>query len=279
MRKVLLFVVPLLIALIIFLSFLFFMNRDSGIGALQVTANPKSNVYLNSKLIGQTPLCKCDPDEMPLVGEYTLRLVPVGGEFTPFEEKIKINRSVLTVVDRTFGKGANSSSSTITLDSLGDKKRLEVLFLSFPDNAQVLVDNSFLGNTPLLLKNLTESDHEILFKKEGYQEKTLRIRTVAGYKLTAEVSLGISLTVATISATPLASPSASPTPKETKVVILQTPTGFLRVRESGSLGSEEIGRVYEGESFLLLNEKNGWFEIKFKDDKTGWISDDYAQKQ
>jgi len=279
MRKVLLFVVPLLIALIIFLSFMVFINRDSGKGALQVTANLKSNVYLNSKLIGQTPLCKCDPDEMPLVGEYTLRLVPMGGEFTPFEGKIKINRSVLTVVDRTFGKGANSSGSTITLDALGDKKRLEVLVLSFPDNTQVLVDNSFLGNTPLLLKNLTESDHEILFKKEGYQEKTLRIRTVTGYKLTAQVSLGISLTATTISVTPSASPSASPTPKETKVVILQTPTGFLRVRESGSLSSEEIGRVYKGESFLLLNEKNGWFEIKLKDDKTGWISGDYAQKQ
>lgn len=279
MRKVLLVVVPLLVALIVFLGFMFFMNRNSGIGALQVTTNPKSNVYLNNKLVGQTPLCKCDPNEMLSIGEYTLRLVPIGEEFTPFEEKIKINRSVLTVVDRTFGKGANSSGSSITLNVLGDKKRLELLVLSFPDNTQVLVDNSFLGNTPLLLKNLTESDHEILLRKGGYQEKTIRIRTVAGYKLTVQASLGVSLAAATISATPSASPSASPAFGGTKVVILQTPTGFLRVRKSGSLGSEEIGRVYKGESLTLLNEKNGWFEIKLKDDTTGWISGDYAQKQ
>jgi uncharacterized protein YgiM (DUF1202 family) len=60
---------------------------------------------------------------------------------------------------------------------------------------------------------------------------------------------------------------------------LQTPTGFLRVRDQASLNGAEIGQVKPGETYALLDEQTGWYQIKLTNGKTGWISSQYAQKQ
>ncbi|MBI2075017.1 MAG: PEGA domain-containing protein [Candidatus Levybacteria bacterium] len=291
MKKILMFIVPFFLAGIIFTAITLIVNQKSGKGALQVTANPKSSVYLNGKIIGQTPLCKCETLDMLAVGEYTVRIAPQAGNFSPFEEKIKIEKSVLTVVDRTFGKAASSDGSIISLGPLDDKKAIELLATSFPDSAKVYIDGSPNGNASLLLKNLTESDHELKLVKEGYKEKIVRIRTVAGYKLTVEAFLGTDQEAnITKSATNEASTSgktvpdnkkvpASVTPAVTQVLILDTPTGFLRVRESSSLDSAEIARVSPGDKFDLISEENGWYQIKLLNGESGWVNAQYAQKQ
>lgn len=80
-------------------------------------------------------------------------------------------------------------------------------------------------------------------------------------------------------ATASAELSGTPTPSviaEAGVKILDTPTGFLRVR--ASIGGSEIGQVTPGETYPLVEEKSGWFAITFEEGKTGWISSDYAEK-
>lgn len=280
MKKLLLILVPLFLVVIVLAGFVYYKNYSLAKGALQVTSKPESNVYLDGKLIGKTPFCRCEGSDMLSVGEYTLRLIPVDSGFTPFEEKIKIGKSVLTVVDRTFESGASSEGSIISLNPLDDRKALELLVLSFPDKTEVLLDNKPSGSTPLILKNLTESDHEIKFIKSGYKEKTIRIRSVAGYKLITTVFLGVNPEIVSESPTPSVSPTIEPTSSVfTKVTILQTPTGFLRVRAYASLTASEIARVSPGEVLELVEESNGWFKIKLADGTLGWISASYAQKQ
>jgi uncharacterized protein YgiM (DUF1202 family) len=64
------------------------------------------------------------------------------------------------------------------------------------------------------------------------------------------------------------------------VLILQTPTGFLRVRDQASLNGAEIGQIKPGETYQLLDDKTtGWYQIQLTNGKTGWISSQYAQKQ
>lgn len=279
MRKLLLFAIPVFLALGVFFTFAFFLNQSGGKGALQVTANPKSKVYLNGKLIGQTPLCKCEAADMITVGEYNIKVDPENPLFSPFEEKITVSKSILTVVDRTFGKGVTSEGSIISLAPIDDAKSVQLLVLSFPENALVNVDSNASGTTPLLLKDITESDHEVSIKKEGYREKTIRIKTIAGYKLTVVAYLGVSVGTQvsptpsiTITATPSAAPVAN------KVTILDTPTGFLRVRSASSSGSLEIGRANPGDSYEMLEENDEWYLILLPDGKKGWISRQYAQK-
>lgn len=279
MKRFVFLTIPLFLALGVFFTIAFFLTKNTGKGALQVTANPKSKVYINGKFIGETPLCKCEAQDMLSVGEYNIRIDPQDSALTPFEEKITIAKSILTVVDRTFGKGVTSEGSIISLTPLENKKDIQLLVISFPDTAHVLVDSSIMGSTPILQKNLTESDHEVTIKKDGYREKTIRIRTVAGYKLTVVAYLGVSLAAAVTPTPSPLMPTISPTAALVKVLILQTPTGFLRVRDSGSSAGLEIARVNPGETYELAQEGQDWYRIKLPNGQTGWISSQYAKKQ
>lgn len=275
MKRLLLWVAPLLVAIPVFIGAVVFLNQKSGKGALQVTSIPDSQVYLDGKLVGRTPLCKCETADMIPVGEHIVRLVPSSGDFVPFEGKVTIYKSVLTVLDRTFGDGASSAGSVITLTPIEDKNTAQFFAISFPDKAQVLLDGTPVGQTALFLPNVTASDHELTFKKEGYKEKLIRIRASKGYKLSSTVYLGISGDVASSSATASSSAAAS----AAKVLILETPTGFLNVRSTASLSGSILEQVNPGDSFELVSEVSGWYEIKLSSGETGWISSQYASKQ
>lgn len=271
--------IPLVVAVIVFFAVLFYINENSAKGALNVTSEPKSEVYLNSKLVGDTPLCLCEPPQMLAIGEYSVKLIPKDTGFKPFEEKITINKSTLTSVERIFSKEEDRSEGTVvTLSSLPNKRDIEILAESVPLGANVFLNNSPIGKTPLLLKKVSEGDHDLRIIQEGFKDKLIKINTALGYRLTSRVFLGIS-DLANNLATPsgeVASSSAKVTPT---ILILDTPTGFLRVRESTSTASLEIGRVLPGETYELSDEKSGWFEIQFDDEKKGWISSQYAEKQ
>lgn len=283
MKRLLFYIVPFVGVLIIFAGVVLFLNQNSGKGALQVTSVPQSQVYLNGQLIGETPLSKRDPKDGIPIGNYRIRLIPKDPSASsgqekiskPYDEQITINKSTLTVVDRTFGESA--SGSVITLIPLANKKDKELMVISFPDKSNVFLDNDQKGMTPILLKDVIESDHELKLTKEGYLDKTLRIRTASGFRLKSIVFLSVDPSIAsTSSQTPL---STSQVPKVEKVTVLDTPTGFLRVRENSSIASSEIGRVSPGDSLELVTEKEGWFQIKMTDGKTGWISSQYAKKE
>lgn len=272
MRKIILFLTPLLILTILFLLIVLIVNRDGGKGALQVTSIPQSQVFIEGKFVGKTPLCLCDLNQLLKVGDYDIRLVPVESGFKETTQKIKIYQGVLTVVDRTFDQElAASSGSLITLSPI-DSDNSELMIVSVPNNAQIIMDSNPVGNTPLLLSDVTDSDHEIKLIKDGYKEKIIKIKAVKGKRLEAVISLGIRSDIN--SKTNVATKSANIVKK---VIIKDTPTGFLRVRETNSVSSSQVGTVEPKEELDLLQEKDGWFEIRMSDGNTGWISSDFAE--
>lgn len=279
MRKLAWFAAPVLLSLAAVIAVLLFLRVRNAKGALQVTSIPQSEVFLNGKLIGKTPLCRCDSSDMLLPKEYSLTLVPPK-PFSPFEHTVVIEPSVLTVVDRTFAEGEGGEGSIVTLQPLPTKKISEILILSFPAGASVLLDSNASGTTPTLIKNVTDSDHTLALSKEGYQDKTVRIRTTLGYKVEALVFLGVrDDLLASESAIPSATLTATPVLSSPKILILQTPTGFLRVRENPSIASTEVGRVKPGERFDLIDEQPGWFQILFAQGQRGFVSAQYARKE
>lgn len=280
MKRIFYILIPLLLAVVLFSVVLFLLNSNKGKGALQVTSNQIAKIYLNGKLIGQTVNVegvmgyrKDLIDE----GDYVIKLIPIKGDFLPFEQKITISSKVLTVVDRNFGQTGLENGSVISLTPIPDKKDAQISVVSFPDDTQIFLDNNLEGQSPIILKNITESDHELKLTKEGYKDKIVRIRTILGYRLEILVFMGINPEVATASAT-ISSPSASII-TTTKVLILNTPTGFLRVREAASIAAAEIAQVKPGESYDLLDEKSGWFKIKVSNNISGWISSQYSKKE
>jgi hypothetical protein len=274
MKRLAFVLIPFLIALLVFTGLILVLTRNKDKGALQITSSPNSQVYLDGKLIGESPLCKCELKDMISEGVHNIKLVPLKGDFSPFEQKISISPKVLTVVDKTFAQKGLESGSVISLSSIEDKKDAQISVVSFPQGAQVYLDNTLSGQSPLLLKKITESDHELKLTKTGYKDKIVRIRTVLGYRLEALIFLGINPNIASQSKAPISSQSATQ-----QIIILTTPVGFLRVRSEASASSKEIGQVKPGETYEFVSEKEGWFQIKLNNGQVGWITSKYAEKK
>lgn len=281
MKKVLIFLLPIFLAIIIFfIGTYYFSAKDLGTGGLQVTSSPQSQVYLNGKMIGLTPFCKCQGKETIATGDYTIRLVPMGKGLnqTSFEQKITINKSVITAVDFNFASVSKSQGSIISLFKKDNNKQADIFITSFPDGATVTLDNGEAKKTPILWENITDSEHKIILSKVGYDTKNLSILATRGYQLQVVVFLATNLS--SISPSISIIPSVSPTASlSAKIIILDTPTGFLRVRKDATAGSEEIGQVLPNQTFTLNDEKNGWYEITIPNGKIGWVSSTYAKKQ
>jgi len=291
MKKALFIIVVsfILSILIIFLSQVF-LAKTSGKGELQVTSLPGAKVYLDNQYIGQTPVCRCasvNPQSVLDAKEYTLKLVPLTGDKTPFYEQVAVYQGVLAVVDHTFAGPALSEGSSLQLEPLDNKADSNIVITSFPTSVTVLLDMNSAGVTPLSIANPTESDHTLTLKKTGYKDKTLHIRTPLGYKLHVIVYLALDPNAPTTTTTttpadnsPAASISATlaPSPVIAKVTILDTPTGFLRVRAQANAGSAEIEEVKPGDSLFYLDEQDGWYQVKLPDNKIGWVSSQYATK-
>ena len=150
MKKFLYILAPFIVVVLVFAAVIFFLSQNKGKGALQVTSAPGAKVYLDGKLLGQTPLCQCELKDMITAGDYTVKLVPTQGNFEPFEQKITISSKVLTVVDQTFGPQGVGSGSIISLTPITDKNDAQISVISFPNTTEVFLDSNLEGQTPLL---------------------------------------------------------------------------------------------------------------------------------
>lgn len=276
MRKFLLIFIPFLLALIVFSLAIFLLSNSNQKGAYQITSDPGSQVYLDDKPFGQTPLGNCQPKDLIAAGEHTIRLVPQKGDFEPFSEKITIYPKVCTVIDSRFDKTGYGSASVISLTPIDNKNDAQISVITFPENTNIFLDNNRAGQSPIIIKKITASDHELKIGKEGYKDKVVKIKTVLGYKLNALIFLGLNPQTATGSSSLNQTPTGA---SSQKVLILDTPTGFLRVRKEPSINSIEIGQVKPGETYSLLDENDGWYKIQIDNKTSGWISSQYAKKE
>jgi type IV pilus assembly protein PilM len=67
--------------------------------------------------------------------------------------------------------------------------------------------------------------------------------------------------------------------KEILVVIAETPTGWLNVREGPSTNDTILKKIYPGESYPLLAEEPEWYKIELGEGQEGWIASRYATKK
>lgn len=251
----------------------FYLARQQP-AALQTTATPKSQIFLDGQLLGETPFLTNDIKP----GEHTVKIIPTDNTLqSSFEQKLFFTSRLLTAIDITFRENdALSEGSVISLESISNKKTSELAILSIPPEATVLLDSNPRGITPLQILDVTPSDHEIALEYSGFRAKKIRLKTSAGYKLIANIKLALS------PEQPIASPSASLTPTPTlskpAIIIKQTPTGFLRVRFEPSLVASEVARVKPGESFPLIEEVTNWVKITLPDGRSGWVSSLYVSK-
>jgi len=274
--KIVLIVVVTLAVLILAAFFLIGFLKPKPAGIL-VEASPTSSVYINNAFVGRTPLKKTLE-----AGTVSVKLVPQVEDqnLIPFETRVVLVPGIETIVRRELGKSEDDSAHDIISYEKGEGKSAGLIVVSTPDNAQVSIDGVARGFAPFKTSSISPAAHQIAVKAPGYIDRLMTLNTRAGYRLTLFVKLAKSS-----DSSFFASPTPTPAP-QIMVLILDTPTGYLRVRSEPGTKGEEVGQVKPGEKFLYLetDAETGWIKIRFQEPKAGlpngfagWVSNQYAK--
>lgn len=250
-------------------------------GRLQVESKPSAAVFLDNVMKGNTPYTNSHKQ-----GEYMLKIVPdgVATQAASWQKKISIFSGSLTYVDvQLESTDIGSWADVYWLTRLGAFDKSSGLVVETePSGALVYIDNDEKGVSPLTLENVTQGNHELSVFMPGFSRRSKKINISPGFQLHAFVKLALDPSQKskyTIEeSTQLATAAASIKEPVNTVQILDTPTGWLRVREEPTLSGSESARVNPGQRFELLEEQTGWFKIRIDGLNEGWISSEYAKK-
>lgn len=236
------------------------IKENSG---LSVLSSPEGvEVFLNGSQVGKTPYEDKSLDSK----EYTLRLQKDQLKF--WEGRVKLVSGTLTVVNRELSKDAASQAGEIL--TLNKGRGLTVI--SNPRESEVEVDGKAYGQTPLIINSILSGEHTIEISHLNYLKRSIRASLPDGYNLTVSLDLAISeADLSTISTPPI---TATP-----QLVVKDTPTGFLRVRDKPSLSGSQIAQVKPGETLVLLEELPSWYRVRLADGTEGYVSSTYVEKK
>lgn len=229
-------------------------------GGISVLSTPdQATVYLNDQEVGKTPYENKDLD----VKEYSIKIEK---DQAIWQGKVKLNFGTLAVVNRDLVKDYPSAGEILTLD-----EGRGITIISHPSESDVEIDGKSYGKTPITI-NIEAGEHTILVSHPNYLKRSIRANLPNNFNLT--VSLDLALSEADLST--ISTPSITTTPE---VEVLQTPTGFLRVRDKPSLSGKEIVQVKPGDRLILLEELSGWIRVRLSDGTEGYVSSTYVEKK
>lgn len=281
-----------------------FGSKAEAKAVLKVVSTPEATIFLDNQKIGKTPF-----EQEVDAGEFSLKLIPestVGG-LVSWEGKIVLKPNLLTYVSRDLGTNEFDSAGEILSLEKVTGKGAPLAVVSVPDGAVVSISGEERGTAPIVFEDLEPGSYDLTVSTIGYASRSVKVKTTAGYKLNAvfnlarqggefsaiqdekkEAAVTPSPSVEKVEKEDLApetpKPSASaklklsPPPKP-YVEILDTPTGFLRVRDEPSTSTgKEVAKVDPGDYYALLDEENGWYKIEYEEGEEGWVSGTYAQK-
>lgn len=268
------------------------------VGGIKITSNITADVFLDGKKTGVTPFTKEPLDTK----RYTLKLVPSDGK-APYETTLKVGANVQTTLDWTFGATPEANSGLqFDVENAKSASATELEFVTLPDTIPVTIDGTVKGFSPLVVTDLSEGEHQIKFQAPGYDPLATGIKLVKGKRMILRATLAkrpvvmdasasaslltptplpAVLAIKTATPKPVATSSAKPiTISKPYVLVLDTPTGFLRVRSAPAADAAELSRILSGVAVPYAGETtNGWFSVKYSKTATasGWVSTTYSQ--
>ena len=260
---------------IVFLSSILFLGGCSLIpkkSGVEIVSTPTAKVYIEEKEMGMTPY----KNNSLLPGEINIKLVTSEG--VEWRKKVKLFNGINTAVNWKLAEKENESGGYILyLEKTGDKNKAGLMINASPDQSVVYIDGEIKGFTPMRLDSIGEGDREITVSFPGRRNTNIIVKAINGFRLVLDTTLSEEQ----IAATPTEQLTLQPTPAtspQQKIMIKETETGWLRVRESASNSSTEIDRVKPLSIYTILEEKTGWYRINLENGKTGWVSSMYAEK-
>ncbi len=290
-KLILLTVLVILFGIFILIRF-FILDQRNLYGQLKILSSPTASVFINNTAVGRTPF-----ESKYKVGEFILKLIPEGTatDAASWTGKIKVYKNALTYVNWELGVSDITSAGEIFTTTKMEKPPKnpgygEIYVETEPEGAIVTLDNDEKGVSALLMENVLRGEHELSVFMPGFFRRTQKINVDPGFRVNAYFKLAIDESQKMATPTPAVGKEATPSAQAGKkyVVIKDTPQGWLRVRMDASIESSEAAKVKPGQKYEFLDEKAGWYKIKFNGDKEGlvsgsfdegWVSSQYAAKE
>src|SRR3989344_9337460 len=179
MKKVWIIVIFIISVAFLTLAVLFIVGYfKPKLGGILVSTIPNSSVFINGKLVGKTPYEGAFEQ-----GDIKVELVPESGEkkYITFKTKATLVSGVKTVIRHEFGESNEKSSGEIISFEKEAPKGISLVVVSFPDNAQVVIDGVPKGFSPYKISMVSPGEHKVSVKAIGYLERTLTVKTLPGY--------------------------------------------------------------------------------------------------
>ncbi len=246
MKKTIVFILVLISIFILLIRFADFglqsflgAKKVSGINILSMPSG--ATVFLDGVEAGKTPY----EDKNLTPKEYAIKIEKAD---LIWQGRVKLTVGTVTAISRDLAKDFSS-----------------------PDGAQVEVDGKPYGITPVSLK-LGSGDYMVVLSRPGYLKRSIRINLSEGYRLVVSVDLALSEADLTAVQTP-------PITQTPEVVVKDTPTGFLRVRDKPALSGKEIAQVKPSDTLILLEELVGWYRVRLANGTEGYVSTSYVDKK
>lgn len=217
-------------------------------------------VYLNDQQVGKTPF----ENKNLSAGIYNVK---VEKDKAFWQGKVKLNPGTMGVVNRDLAPDSASSSGEVLNLERGEG----LTIISSPTEAEVEIDSKPYGKTPLTV-DINSGEHTILVSHINYLKRSIRADLPQNFNLTVSVDLALS----EADLTAITNPVITQTPE---VVVKNTPTGFLRLRDKPSLNGKEIAQVKPGDTLILLEEQGAWDRVRLSDGAEGFVSSAYVEKK
>jgi len=263
-----------LLALLMVFSGLFLggCSLSSRKSAIEINSYPVAKVYIDGEEMGLTPYRNRTLNP----GEIEVKLVTNDQTWT---KKIKLQNNISTVIDWEFGDSEETSGGYILyLEKTGDKKNAGLMVNTNPNKCTVTIDNEVKGLSPIRIADIGEGDRHLTLSFPEHKSLDVYMKSLNEYQLVVDATLAEDKVEVTQEITEEENPDLVSAPATVQIKILDTETGWLRVRESSSSASKEIARVNPGETYSMLEESTDWYKIDLGDDLSGWISSSYGEK-
>lgn len=234
------------------------VKPTSGISILSTPTD--AVVYLDGQEVGKTPF----EDKNLVVKDY---IVKIEKNSSFWQGRVTLSPGTVTVVNRDLAADVASSAGEILTLERG--KGLTVI--SNPADASIEIDGKSYGQTPQAI-DIVPGEHTIFISHSNYLKRSIRADLPNNFKLIVSADLALSEADLTAITTPV----ITQTPE---LLVKDTPTGFLRVRDKPNLTGKEIAQVKPGDTIVLLEEMGNWDRVRLSEGTEGYVSSTYVEKK
>lgn len=243
--------------------------KKSGI---EIMSYPTAKVFIDNKEAGNTPY----KNTALKPGMVKIRLED--GQKV-WEREVELKNRVTTIVDWSLGTSELETGGYILyMEKTGDESKSGLLVNASPDKSAVAIDDTIRGFAPIRLPDIGHEDKKITISFPGYKTINVFVRALPGYQLVMEAKLIEEASLNLDQETNFEEIEIATLSERSLITILETETGWLRVREASSGAAREIDKVNPGQQYELIEEAEDWYKIKLDDGKEGWIAANYAEK-